>query len=182
MIEAIAPGPESSGIASGKTAMSSRPPTSRSSSAERERRSVRRSNTISSAISSSIPPPAIRNAASPMPSTPSTRSPASPKPSRIRPAIRVPLSAIRRRSAAAMPAVSASRTGTSPSGSMTTNRVVNACRATSGMALPHPFLRSAGDGPMLGQGLAEQQRAAATGARRGGIAGVWLTSFVNILG
>jgi hypothetical protein len=143
MIEVIAPGPDSSGIASGNTATSSGPPTSLSSSAERERRSVRRSNTISNAISSSITPPVVRKAGRPMPSRRSSGSPSTAKPSRITPAISVPLSAIRRRSAAAMPTVSVSRTGTRPSGSMTTNSVVNACSATSSISIRLP-LRWAG--------------------------------------
>ena len=121
----IAPGPASSGIASGKTEMSSGPPTVLSSSAERERRSVRRSNTISSAISSSITPPAVRNAGRPMPSSASTGSPDQREAEqdhgrdqrpleRHAPPLRPPRT----------PGVSASRTGTSPSGSMTTNSVV----------------------------------------------------------
>jgi hypothetical protein len=149
MIEVIAPGPDSSGIASGNTEMSSGPPTSLSSPAARERRAVRRSNTISNAISSSITPPAVRNAGKPMPSRRSSGSPSSAKPSRITPAISVPLSAIRRRSAAGTPIVSARRSGTRPSGSMTTNSVVNACNAMSSMPTRLPLRRA---GVNLGSG------------------------------
>ena len=75
MTEAIEPGPAIIGIAIGKTLMSSASGVPSISLARSSRRSVRRSNTMSSAIMNSMIPPARRKALREMPSVRSNGSP-----------------------------------------------------------------------------------------------------------
>ena len=110
MTLAIAPGPASIGIAIGKTDTSSTsglPAWSATTfSARCSRRWVRFSNTMSSAITNSMMPPAMRKLSSSMCSAFSRSSPNSAKITRITPAIRQARIAMLRCCAALAPLVS----------------------------------------------------------------------------
>jgi len=92
----MVPGPAINGSASGNTATSPRRRASASSSGVVLMAPELRANTISRPISNSIMPPAVRSAASEIPSVCSTRSPTSANSSSTLLAISTPRQAIRR--------------------------------------------------------------------------------------
>ena len=126
MTEAIEPGPAIIGIAIGKTLMSSASGVPSISRARSSRRSVRFSNTISSAMMNSMIPPARRKALKEMPMWLSSGSPSSAKNSRMHQATSAERIAILRRCAAAVPLVSDAKIGAQPGGSTITSRVMKA--------------------------------------------------------
>ena len=120
-VAVIAPGPAISGMASGKAAIWRR--SSTACSAVRDWRSIRTPNTISEAIENSSRPPAMRNAGSEMPRRVSSQSPTAAVPIRIAAAISEARMATWRRVDLGNPCVMATKVGTSPTGSTTTNSV-----------------------------------------------------------
>ena len=126
MMVAIDPGPAIIGMAIGKTLISSASGVPLISSARSSRRSVRRSNTMSSAIMNSMIPPARRNADRLIPSVRSNGSPSKAKNSRMHHATTTDRTAIARRCAASVPLVSDAKIGAQPGGSMITSKVTKA--------------------------------------------------------
>ncbi len=92
---------------------------------------MRTPNSISNAIENNNKPPAMRNAASEMPSVRNSQSPISAVPMRIAPAIRLARSATLRRAARGRPWVTAKKVGVRPTGSTTTKSVSSADMAKS---------------------------------------------------
>ena len=127
----IAPGPAISGVAIGNTEISCFDSASCSSSSVVEVPPVVRANTISMAISSSNIPPAVRSAASEIPSPPSTSSPTSANSTRIKVAIRVPRMAMDRRCCRVEFTVSAAKIAATSSGPMVAKKVARDSAAVS---------------------------------------------------
>ena len=127
----IAPGPAISGVAIGNTEISCFDSASCSSSSVVEVPPVVRANTISMAISSSNIPPAVRSAASEIPSPPSTSSPTSANSTRIIVAIRVPRMAMERRCWRVEFTVSAAKIAATSSGPMVAKKVARDSAAVS---------------------------------------------------
>ena len=126
MIEAIEPGPAIIGMAIGKTEMSSASGVPSISRARSSRRSVRFSNTMSSAIMNSMIPPASRKADRLIPSVRNKGSPSKAKNIRMHQATTTERIAMARRCAASAPLVRPAKIGAQPGGSMITARVMKA--------------------------------------------------------
>ncbi len=125
----MAPGPAISGMARGNVAVTPEggPACSRS-------RSARCWNTISKAMANSSKPPAMRKAASEMPSRLKSQSPIRALPASTQKAIRLASRATLRRVASSSPLVRPIKTGPMPIGSITTSRVTKAEINCSGMS------------------------------------------------
>jgi uncharacterized membrane protein len=101
-------------------------------------------NSISKAMENSSRPPAMRNAASEMPSVWNSQSPSSAAPTRIAPAIMLARSATLRRALRGSPSVTTRNVGVRPTGSTTTKSVNSAETAkSSGIAGIVPAVRPA---------------------------------------
>jgi hypothetical protein len=130
----MAPGPAIRGVASGNTETSGLAAASARSSAVVVVPPDARANTMSTAISSSSTPPAVRRAGRVIPNARSTPSPSRAKNRRIPAPIRQPLRAMARRSRAVFVGVSAGNSAAVSSGPMVAKKVVKATSAASSMA------------------------------------------------
>ncbi len=123
MIEVSAPGPASSGNASGKTETSVLRCASSCSGTVGVRMPERRANTMSVASRKSRIPPAMRKAGRVMPSASSTSSPRNPKTKSNTAAMATARSAVRRLNSSGAPPVRAANTAAVLTGSMMTRSV-----------------------------------------------------------